>query len=125
MTRADNTHHLRQAALARHTAATERATTALADLDRAGQPVSFTSVAETANVSRSWLYTQPALRDTITSLRTEPSRPSTKVPAAQRATSESLRQRLDATRQDVARLRAENQNLRDQLALALGEQRTR
>lgn len=125
MTRADNTRHLRQAAAARHDAATERATTALADLDRAGQPVSFTSVAEAANVSRSWLYTQPALRDTITALRTNPPRPSTKIPAAQRATSQSLRQRLDAARHDATRLRAENQTLRDQLALALGEQRTR
>lgn len=125
MTRADNTHHLRQAAAARHDAATERATTALADLDRAGEGVTFTSVAETANVSRSWLYTQPALRDTITALRTEPPRPSTKVPAVQRATTESLRQRLDAARQDVTRLRGENQTLRNQLALALGEQRAR
>lgn len=125
MTRADNTHHLRQAAAARHDAATQRATTALATLDRAGQPVTFTSVADAASVSRSWLYTQPALRDTITSLRTEPARPSTKVPAVQRATTESLRQRLDATRQDVTRLRAENQTLRNQLALALGEQRAR
>lgn len=125
MTRADNTHHLRQAAAARHDAATERATTALADLNRTGRPVTFTAVAETANVSRSWLYTQPSLRDSITSLRTEPPRPSTSVPAAQRATAQSLRQRLDATRQDVALLRAENQTLRDQLALALGQQRTR
>lgn len=124
MTRADNTYHLRKTAIARHNAAIERATTALADLDRAGDAVTFTSVAETANVSRSWLHTQPALRDTITSLRTNPPRPSTRVPAAQRASSESLRQRLDAARHDVTRLRAENQTLRNQLALALGEQRT-
>ena len=83
MTRADNTHHLRRAAADRHNAATDRATTALADLDRSGRPVTFTTVAETANVSRSWLYTQPALRDTITSLRTEPARPSPGVPATQ------------------------------------------
>lgn len=124
MTRADNTHHLRRAAADRHDAATERATAALADLNRTGRPVTFTAVAETANVSRTWLYTQPALRDTITSLRTEPRRPPPRVPAAQRATTASLRQRLDAARQDVARLRAENQTLRNQLALTLGEQRT-
>jgi len=116
---------LRQAAADRHTQATDRATTALADLNRAGQPVTFTAIAKAANVSRSWLYTQPALRDTITSLRCGPTRPSAVVPATQRATSESLRQRLDTTRQDVARLRAENQTLRSQLALALGEQRVR
>lgn len=125
MTRADNTHHLRQAAADRHDAATQRATTALAALNRTGGPVTFTSLAEAADVSRSWLYTQPALRDTITSLRTNTPRSSAKAPAAQRATTESLRQRLDATRNDVTRLRAENQTLRDQLALALGEQRTR
>jgi hypothetical protein len=125
MTRADNSRHLRQAASNRHTQATDRATTALADLNQAGQPITFTAVAEAANVSRSWLYTQTALRDTITSLRADPTRPSPAVPATQRATTESLRQRLDTTRQDVARLRAENKTLRDQLALALGEQRTR
>ncbi|MDH3680952.1 MAG: DUF6262 family protein [Acidimicrobiia bacterium] len=124
MTRADNTHHLRQAAAARHTKATDRVTTALVDLDRSGQPMTFTAVADAANVSRSWLYTQPALRDTITSLRSDPARPAPAVPATQRATTESLRQRLDTTRQDVTRLRAENQALRHQLALALGEQRT-
>ncbi len=125
MTRADNTHHLRQAATARRHNALERATTALADLNRAGKPVTFTAVAETGNVSRGWLYTQPALRDTITSLRDQPTQPKPgAVPAAQRATDNSLRQRLDTTRQDLTRLRAENQTLREQLALALGEQRT-
>ena len=105
--------------------AVERATTALADLNQGSHPVTFNAVAETANVSRSWLYTQPALRETIASLRTGHTRASPSTPAAQRATAESLRQRLDTTRQDVTRLRAENQTLRDQLALALGEQRAR
>ncbi len=125
MTRADNTRHLRQAATDRHNDAVERATAALTDLNRQGRSITFTAVAETGNVSRTWLYTQPALRDTITSLRTGHTRPAPAVPAAQRATTESLRQRLDTARQDLTRLRAENQTLRDQLALALGEQRTR
>jgi hypothetical protein len=124
MTRADNTHHLRRAAAARHGAAIDRAGAALTDLNRKGQPVTFAAIAQAANVSRSWLYTQPALRNTITALRNDnPPQPSQ--PTAQRASAASLRQRLDTTRQDVARLRAENQTLRDQLALALGEQRTR
>jgi hypothetical protein len=125
MTRADNSHHLRDAAIDRHNDAVERATTAIANLNHNGCPVTFASVAEAGNVSRGWLYTQPAIRDTIASLRTGGARTSPNVPAAQRATAESLRQRLDTTHQDLTRLRAESQTLRDQLALALGEQRTR
>jgi hypothetical protein len=47
------------------------------------------------------------------------------MPAAQRATNNSLRQRLDGARDEITRLRADNANLRDQLARTLGEQRTR
>jgi hypothetical protein len=123
MSKADNTQHLRKAAADRHNQAIQRATTALADLNRKGLPVTYAAVAAAGNVSRSWLYTQPALRDTITSLRSDPAQQQSTIPATQRATPESLRQRLDTARQDITRLRAENQILRDQLALALGEQR--
>ena len=62
MTRADNTHHLRLAAQARHDHALQRAHDAIRTLDRRGQPITFTTVAATAHVSRSWLYRQPELR---------------------------------------------------------------
>jgi hypothetical protein len=44
--------------------------------------------------------------------------------AAQRATADSLRQRLDAARAEITRLQAENRSLRQQIARQLGLQRT-
>ena len=40
-----------------------KAIQALRDLDRAGRPVTFDAVAAPPAVSRSWLYTQPDIRD--------------------------------------------------------------
>jgi hypothetical protein len=95
-------------------------------LDRAGQPLTFATVARAAHVSRSWLYNQPDLRATITRLRSAASlTDAPPIPAAQRATSESLHQRLDATRDEITQLRAENAVLRDRLARSLGDQRSR
>lgn len=45
------------------------------------------------------------------------------MPAAQRASVESLRQQLHAYRDEIARLRAENQALNEQLARHLGAAR--
>lgn len=127
MTRADNTDHLHQAAAARHRAAHERARTAIEDLDRAGHPVTVTSVAAAASVSRSWLYTQPGLLTTVTALRNRTStegRSSVLVPAAQRATNDSLRQRLDAARSEIVALRHQNAALNERLARSLGDRRS-
>lgn len=115
MSRADNT--------ARHDATTHRARGAIDELDRAGQPVSVAGVAAVAGVSRSWLYDQPKLTAAVTRLR-DREQAATAV-AAQRATPDSLRQRLESARVEIERLRTENSTLRDQLARALGEQRTR
>ncbi len=124
MTRVDNTEHLVRAAAARHQRALTRARAAIDALDRAGQPVTFTAVAREAGVARGWLYTQPELRDTITRKRVAlPVAPS--LPSAQRTTPASLRQRLDDTRHEITRLRAENALLRDQLARQLGDERAR
>ena len=124
MTRADNTHHLILAATARHDLAVARARAAIEALDRDAQPLTFTAVARAAGVSRGWLYNQPELRDTI--LRVRGDRPTAPmVPSPQRTTPGSLRQRLDDARNEIARLRADNAMLRDQLARRLGEERTR
>lgn len=98
-----------------------RAHDAIEALDRAGHPVSFCAVAETAGVSQSWLYRHADIRDLIMRLRTAQSR-STTPSAAQRASTDSLRQRLEATRAEITHLRAENNRLRNQLARQLGEQ---
>jgi hypothetical protein len=125
VTRADNTHHLQRAATARRDATLQRARCAVEDFDRAGETITFTAVARAAQVSRGWLYNQPDLRDAILGLRRETPHSPTATPATQRASTESLRQRLDAARHDIGRLRSENAALREQLGRALGEQRAR
>jgi hypothetical protein len=124
VTRADNTHHLRAAAAARHDAAVQRSRGAIRDLDRAGETITFTAVARAAGVSRGWLYKQPDLRGAVSQLRhDDPTAKTQTMPTAQRATTDSLRQRLDAARDEITRLRADNTALRGQLARSLGEQR--
>lgn len=124
MTRADNTHHLVRAAAARHDRSLSRARAAIDALERDAGLLTFTAVARLAGVSRSWLYDQPDLRDAIIRHRCDRS-PAPPAPSVQRTTPASLRQRLEDAKDEVARLRAENAALRDQLARSLGEQRVR
>jgi hypothetical protein len=119
-----NPEHLLQAAHAKHDSALQRAQEALRRLDRTGQPITFSSVAQAACVHRSWLYRQPELRAQIERLRAnQQPRSQRQVPAAQRASTQSLRERVEALRQEAARLRQDNQALRDYLSRVLGAQR--
>ena len=116
---------LTQAAASRHRRAVERAERALRDLDTEGAAVSFQSVARRAGVSRQWLYTQPALRAKIEQLRDRRPARANGVPTRQRATEASLRQRIETLRAENQRLRQENANLKTELAIAYGRQRSR
>ena len=119
-----NPEHLLQAAQAKHAAALQRTQEALRRLDRSGQPITFSSVAQAACVHRSWLYRQPQLRAQIERLRADQQpRSQRQVPAAQRASTQSLRERLEALHQEAARLRQDNQALRDYISRVLGAQR--
>jgi hypothetical protein len=111
---------LQAAALRKSANTLQRATVALAELEHAGGEVTFQRVARTAGVSRQWLYRQPKLRARIELLR---AKPPALVPARQRSSDESLRQRLTAALEDNQRLRAENQQLRTELAGAYGTRR--
>ena len=125
--RPDNSHHLVTAAKRRHELVRAKAIRAIRELDRAGNvPITFESVARTAEVSRSWLYTQPDLRDEIQRLRdaTTATRTTPTVPNRQRATAESLRRRLATIQERIQQLTEENQRLRHQLAVSIGQQRT-
>ena len=113
---------LRGAAGARSVAAEQRARQALADLDRRGLAISFQAVATEAGVSRAFLYAHPQLRDAIEQLRGQDQHPS-RLTAHQRASEQSTRARLRSTLEENKRLRAENAQLRDELALAHGEVR--
>ncbi len=113
---------LAQAAADRHQRTVERAERALRHLDREGAQISFQSVARRAGVSRQWLYTQPALRGEIERLRDR--RPAeASIPARQRASEASLRQRVESLRAENQRLREENADLKTELAIAYGQQR--
>ena len=116
----DRVEHLREAAQARHDATLRRATTALQRLARRGEAVTFRSIAQTAGVSRSWLYRQPQLREEINRLRDSSAGRPGNLPSVERATTDSLRQQLRTYRDEISRLQTENQELRDQLARHLG-----
>jgi len=125
VTRADNTRHLLQAAADRHHDALGRGRAAIETLDRRGESITFTTVAREAGVSRGWLYRQADLRDAILTLRTDRQATGPHLPAAQRSTTDSLRQRVDGLRAEIAGLRDENAQLRERVARNLGEQRSR
>ncbi|MEY2514900.1 MAG: hypothetical protein QOJ89_2258 [bacterium] len=114
---------LGRAAAERHQRAVQRAERALHDLDAEGAQINFQSVARRADVSRQWLYTQPALRTEIERLRDHTPARRDGVPARQRASEASLRQRLETLRAENQRLRAENAGLKTELAIAYGQQR--
>ena len=123
MARADNSSFLAQANARRHQAALSAARHAIEQLQRQGRAVSFSTVAESAGVSRGWLYRQDQIRDLISRQRAL-NPPAARRLTAQRATADSLRQRLNAARAEITRLRAENRSLREQIARHLGHQRT-
>ena len=122
--RADNTHHLIDAARRRAQATRRRAVAALRRMDTSGLPVTFDALAREAGVSRSWLYSQPDLRAEAAT----PSRPAApghrpRVPDRQRASDASLLRRVEVATQRIRELETDNKRLRDALAEALGEQR--
>jgi hypothetical protein len=122
--RADNSRHLITAARHRSEQTRQRAIAALRRLDATGQPISFDAVARQASVSRSRLYTQQDLRTEIQRLRQRhPAATPAPPPDRQRASELSLLRRLEAATARIRHLEADNQQLRDALARALGERR--
>ena len=114
---------LRGAADARSLAAEQRARRALTELDRRGATITFQAVAAEAGVSRAFLYGHRQLRTAIEQLRQERQDIPPRLPARQRASEESTRARLRGMLEENKRLRAENAQLRDELAHAHGEVR--
>jgi Family of unknown function (DUF6262) len=123
--RADNSRHIIAAARRRAAATRKRAVAALRRMDKAGLPITFDSLSKQARVSRSWLYNQPDLRAEVERLRARQTPPSPRrsVPDRQRASDTSLLRRLESATERIRRLEEENVQLRESLALALGERR--
>lgn len=128
---ADAATPLAVAAKRRHELTRSRAIQAIRELGRAGAAVTFTAVAGQAQVSRSWLYSQPDICQQIRQLREATGRSTTApIPASQRASDTSLLRRLETAHAEnlrlsgeCAQLRAEIARLRRQVAHLLGEQR--
>ena len=122
--RADNSAHLTAAARQRHELTRAKTIRALRELDTAGTPVTFESAARAAEVSRSWLYTQPDIRTEIERLRALDRRPLPQTaPTRQRGSDASLARRLDIALTRNNELTADNQRLRRLLAHAIGQLR--
>lgn len=123
--RADNSHHLVQAARRRAESTRSRATAAIEALYAAGEPITFETVAAKASISRAWLYSSKEHRAEITRLRERnPTRtPAAAVPSSQRASDASLLRRLEIAHDRIQRLSAENGDLRKKLERALGQNR--
>jgi hypothetical protein len=122
--RADNSHHVIAAARRRADQTRQRAIAALQRMDATGQRITFDAVARQAGISRSWLYAQDDLRAQVERLRQRhPAGTSALPPQRQRASDTSLLRRLEAATARIRRLEADNQQLRDALARALGQSR--
>lgn len=120
---ADHPQHLAEHARRRHHDTLHRAERALTELADAGEQVTVALLADRAGVSRSWIYTQPQLRDRLRQLQQQQASAGFVRDTVTRATDDSLRQRLILAHERINQLRTENQQLRDALAHAHGELR--
>jgi len=115
---------LAQNARDRHERTLQRAHTTLTEMANSGKAITVSLLASEATVSRSWIYTQPELRDRIGQLQqSRPTSASPKQNGDRRASDESLRRRLALAHQRIGQLRTDNQQLRQSLALAHGQLR--
>jgi hypothetical protein len=119
----DNSARIVLAAKRRSELTRAKAVQAIRQLERSGAVVTFEVVADSAGVSRSWLYGQADLRAEIERLRERTRKTSPSVPVRQRTSDASLIARLQAAIDQCRKLSEENSRLRRQLAHALGERR--
>jgi len=120
---AEHPHHLADHARQRHRSTLERAEKALTEMADAGEPITPARLAEHAGVSRSWIYSQPDLRDRLQRLQRHQIDSAANRQSVTRASDDSLRRRLELAHQRISELRAENQQLRDALGHAHGQLR--
>jgi hypothetical protein len=115
---------IRDAAAGRTLDAAARARRAIRELDKRGGEVNFAAVAQAANVSRDFLYSHAELRAEIEQLRGERRAAAlSRLHLSERSSDASIRARLRAALEDNQRLREENAQLRQELALAHGSVR--
>ncbi len=120
--RADNSRHIIAAAHRRRDDTLARAELALQRLRDHGKPLSVARLADEAGVSRSWVYSQPHLRDQIDQADNTPTSPPPDRPTRS-ASPASLLHRLELAHQRIQQLTDDNRRLRDQLARQRGQRR--
>jgi hypothetical protein len=119
--RADNTSHLLRAARDRSDRTQAAALQAIDELAASGQLVTVASLSKAADVSRSWIYTQPDLLRQIEAIsERSPSEHRPASPSDQRATTASLHRRLELAHARINQLATENGRLRDEVARLYG-----
>lgn len=120
----DNSRYLRAAQEQRRAELMTRIERALRRLDDAGVPVTFSAVASAAQVSRAFLYKDPAVRAAVDRLRARPpSTGSVRVPGHPRRSEASKDALIARFRDENRELRERNRELAEQNAALLGEMR--
>jgi hypothetical protein len=122
---ADNTRYLVDAAR-RRIGSLERVRAVLDHLEEHGGNATVAGVAERAGVSRTFLYdsSQAELLERLRTIRARQSSPSgPPLPTAQQVSSSSHKAIVKALRDRNQQLQKENRQLRDELAIALGQLR--
>lgn len=114
-----NTSGLKEHAQQKRAQAFERTEQAIKNLLRENRSINFENVAETAGVSRAWLYKQPAIKERIEQLRGQQAEKKT-LPPTQRASDASKTAMVQTLRQQIKNLQAENSGLRQQIEFAYG-----
>ena len=116
------TQAMHQTSATRSQDAADRVRRALRELAKRGVEVNFATVAAAASVSREFLYSHAKLRAEIERLR-DRQRALSRLPVADRGSDASIRSRLRAALDDNQRLREDNVQLGEELALAHGRVR--
>lgn len=122
--RADNTDNLINAARNRTAITRRKVTMAIRRLDAAAATITYQSLAREAGVSRSWLYSQPDIRELIDHHRAgHPEPAAASPPPRQRPSAASLQTRLEVANTRIRELQQDNQRLREALSQALADTR--
>lgn len=111
-----DTSGIKQAAQHKRLQTLARAEEGIQQLIRLGEPVTFATVADIANVSTSWLYNQPELVERITVMRSQqPKKQVTPTPIQTASSFPAQDKMIQSLRSQVKALKAEAQALTQQL----------
>jgi hypothetical protein len=103
----------------------QKAQDAISVMAARGDAITVAGLEKNADVSRSWIYTQPELRERIEELRQAATARPPRSAAASRASLDSLKHRPHLAYQRIGQLRDHNQRLRREVELLHGQLRHR